>query len=244
MSDAGAPESATAGRRVWVTRASPGAEATAARLTDRGFVALVAPLLEVRPVDGGPVDLADVGALAFTSANGVAALAARSDRRDLPVYAVGAATARAAWAAGFSNVVSAGGDVAALAQAIHSAGAPDGCVFHAAPAEPAGDLVGALAAVGIPARAVTIYETAPVALGPETVARVASADAVLLHSPKAARLQARHLAEHPAGGLRALCLSDAVAAPLEGAGLATIRAAATPSETALLDLLESWPQTA
>ena len=58
-------------RRIWVTRALPGAEATAARLEAMGLAPLIDPLLEVRDLSP-PVDLAGVAALAFTSVNGVA----------------------------------------------------------------------------------------------------------------------------------------------------------------------------
>jgi uroporphyrinogen-III synthase len=227
--------------RVWVTRARPGAEATAARLATLGFEPLVAPLLAVRHIPGGEIDLADVTALAFTSANGVAAFAARSAERRLPVFAVGAATAAAARGQGFADVVSADGDVAALARAIGARGAvgPSGEaeILHPGPADPAGDLVGDLRRQGFRARAVTVYETAGRAPDAGATRLVAGARAVLLHSTKAARALAAHLTAHPAPHLFAACLSDAVAAPLAGAGLAEARAAAEPTEAALLDLL-------
>jgi uroporphyrinogen-III synthase len=56
-----------------------------------------------------------VGALAFTSVNGVEAFAARSAWRETRVFAVGAATAAAARAAGFADIVSSEGGVTALA---------------------------------------------------------------------------------------------------------------------------------
>ena len=53
--------------------------------------------------------------LVFTSANGVAAFAALTPDRALPVFTVGDATAEAARAAGFAAVRSAGGDIGMLA---------------------------------------------------------------------------------------------------------------------------------
>ncbi|MGI8842005.1 MAG: uroporphyrinogen-III synthase, partial [Caulobacteraceae bacterium] len=118
-------------KTVWITRAPPGAEATAERVRALGFAPVVAPLLAVRAVGEGPIDLVGVGALAFTSANAVAAFAARSPEGVVPVFAVGEATAAAARAAGFSAVVSADGDVAALAATIAArAGALTGAVLH------------------------------------------------------------------------------------------------------------------
>jgi uroporphyrinogen-III synthase len=61
--------------RVWITRARPEAEATAARIAALGWTPLIAPLLEIRPLPA-PLELEGVGALAFSSRNGVRALAA------------------------------------------------------------------------------------------------------------------------------------------------------------------------
>ena len=224
--------------RVWVTRAEPGAAATADRLAMLGHEPWVAPLLAVRPLPGGPISLLGVGALAFTSANGVAAFAARSTERNLPVFAVGAATGGAAWRAGFGQVISAEGDVAALAELI-ALRIDDlrGAVLAPGPVEAAGDLEGELTARGVEARRLAIYETAVVDPGAETAATLEGIEVVLLHSPKAARALAAWLAGSSAPGLTGLCLSTAVAAPRVGAGLREVRAAATPTEAALLDLL-------
>ncbi len=216
--------------RVWVTRARPGADATADRLRDAGHAPVIAPLLVVRDL-APALDLDGVGALAFTSANGVRAFAALTPRRDWPAYAVGAATAEAAREAGFASVRSAEGDVDALAALI--LGDPDrspGAVLHPGAREPAGDLCGALRGGGLAARALVVYETVAA-----PVARAPSCDAVLVHSPRAARL----LAEIP-GARRpaALCISPAAAAPLRAAGWDRVLAAPEPTEAALLALLD------
>ena len=228
-------------RRIWVTRASPGAEATAARLAALGFEALVDPLLDVR--DLSPVlDLTGVAALAFTSVNGVAAFARLDDDRTRPVFAVGDRTAQAARAAGFADVISADGDVAALAALIVAQTSDlDGAVLHPSAQEPAGDLLSPLAQAGLSARRLAVYETVERNPLPETLERLAELDTVLLHSPRAARKLSEVLAKRPAPALRALCLSAAVAQPLEtlvqAGALASVAFAPHPSETALLHFL-------
>ena len=92
-----------------------------------GFEPVVAPLLTVRALGEGPIDLAGVGAIAFTSANAVAAFAARSPARSLPVFAVGESTAAAARSAGFRAVLSTEGDVNALAAAKSSPNSSQCC---------------------------------------------------------------------------------------------------------------------
>ena len=87
-------------QRIWITRAQPGADATAERVRALGHEAIVAPLLAVRALDDVHVDLNGVAALAFTSANGVRAFSDICGERSLRVFAGGAATAQAARAAG------------------------------------------------------------------------------------------------------------------------------------------------
>ena len=230
-------------KRVWVTRASPGAEETAARLLGLGFEPVVAPLLRVQAVAGGPLDLTGVAALAFTSANGVAAYSDRCAERALPVFAVGAATARAARARGFASVVSADGDVATLARTIVAQGPLSGVVLHPGAAELAGNLSGDLAARGVPARTVAVYETVAQALDIGAADWTSDLDGVLLHSPKAARLLADFLARHPAAPLTAVCISPAAAEPLSSTGLANVAVARAPTEEALfIRLTEVLPQ--
>ncbi|MFZ0267027.1 uroporphyrinogen-III synthase [Caulobacter sp.] len=228
-------------RRIWVTRALPGAEATAARLIAMGLEPLVDPLLAVRDLSP-PVDLTDVAVLAFTSVNGVAAFARLHGDRDRPVFAVGDRTARAALEAGFVDVVSADGDVQALAALIVSQAARlDGAVLHPCALEPAGDLISPLVAGGLSARRLAVYETLDRDPSPSTLAGLDGLEAVLLHSPRAARVLSGWLERLPAPGLRALCLSSAVARPLgtlvQAGRLGCVTSAPHPSETALLDLL-------
>lgn len=223
--------------RVWVTRAQPDAAATAARVAARSFEPLVAPLLAAEPLPDALLDLAGVAALAFTSRRGVSAFAAREPGRGWPVFAVGDATAAAAREAGFGQVLSAGGDVDDLARLI-AGRPPAGPVLHPGALEPAGDLAGALRSAGLEVRTAALYRTRTLPPSPEAAGAWPSLQAVLLHSPKAARALAE--AALPPGPAAILCLSPAVAAPLLEAsdGLAAqVRIAASPDEAALLDLL-------
>lgn len=223
------------GAPVWITRAQPGAEATGARVAALGFTPVVDPLLEVAPIAGG-IDLTDVSALAFTSANGVQAFSSVSGVRGLPVFAVGRATASAAREAGFARVSSADGDVADLARLISQA--LPGPVLWAGAREPAGDLVSTLNEAGVPARGVAVYETAERAPSEATLALLHEPLTVLLHSPRAARALARILEVRPSRTLRALCLSEAVAAGLPRLDdPSSVACAPRPDETALLSLL-------
>lgn len=67
--------------RILVTRPRDDAEALAAELDQRGFPVMIQPMLEIRMLEGPPLDLDGVQALLFTSANGVRATAARTKAR-------------------------------------------------------------------------------------------------------------------------------------------------------------------
>ena len=182
-------------------------------------------------------------ALAFTSRNGVRAFAALSRERALPVFTVGHATAEAARAAGFAAVDSADGDVAALAELIaRRRGDFEGMVLYAAPESPAGDLVSALKAQGLPARVQVVYRTealAPPAAVDEAL-RDGQLDAVLVHSAKAAQAMAGYEAlARAAPALELLAISEAAAEPLRPLGFSHIQAAPFPNEASLLKLLPS-----
>jgi len=224
-------------RRVWITRAQPGAARTAARLTALGFEPVVAPLLTIRPLpealDAAP-DFASVAALAFTSPNGVEAFAALTPAlRDRPVFAVGDATAEAARDAGFKDARSAAGDIHALAALI--ADSPiHGLILAPGAREPAGDLPALLPEHRI--------QRLPVYAAEETgAAAPADFDAVLLHSPRAARALAAALASvltpDAAANRLAVSISAAAAAPLNALSFAEIRTAEAPDENSVLTAL-------
>ena len=226
-------------QRVWITRAEPGASATAERVAALGHRPVVAPLLRIEPVETPQVDLRGVAALAFTSANGVRAFAAAEPSRSLKVFTVGAGTAAAAKAAGFRQVLSADGDVAALAQRIAARRLElgDGAVLHPGAAEPAGDLVGDLTVAGILARSLTLYDSVEVAPDPAFLDGLADIDVVLVQSPRAAKALGLALRKRDAAHLRILCQSPAVARPLARAKVREVVRAPFPIEAALLNLI-------
>ncbi|HEY9235827.1 MAG TPA: uroporphyrinogen-III synthase [Phenylobacterium sp.] len=229
-------------QKIWITRAQPGADATAARVRERGHEPFVAPLLEVRSLADAEVDLAGVKALAFTSANGVRAFAGLSAVRDLQVFAVGAATAQAAKVAGFRRILSTDGDVAALAEGIAARrGEIGGLVLHPGAAELAGDLAGALARADVEVRAQALYETVPVALSAEQMAALSDVDVALVHSPKGGKALAAVLEAQPQPHLRLLAMSQAALAPLLGTPAAARLSSPFPLEAALLNLIDRQP---
>lgn len=216
-------------RTVWVTRAEPGAARTGGRLAALGLTPVVRPLLTLRSLDVRP-DLTGIQALAFTSRNGVKAFVEQTGVPALPVFTVGDATAAAAREAGFAEVRSACGDIHALAALIRQQGRGLS-ILHPAAAEPAGDLA---ALVGEAARIVPVAVYA----AQETHTPQPDAwDAVLIHSPRAARALAATLPAGAARGRIAVALSPAAAEPLCPLDFAETRIADAPTEDALLAAL-------
>jgi uroporphyrinogen-III synthase len=225
---------------LWITRAQPGADATAERLRRIGLTPVVAPLLVVQRIAEATVDLTDAAAIVFTSANGVAAFVELSPERALRVFAVGEATAGAARRERFKNVLSTQGDVQALAAALTARRRElRGVIVYPSAAEPAQDLAAALAPAGLTVRQTAVYETVATPPPASLLARLPEMDGVLLHSAKAASALAEVLTLHPTPHLTAYCLSRQVASPLREADLADVHAAFAPDEASLLALLES-----
>lgn len=211
-------------RRVLVTRPEADAAPLARRLAGMGIDAVIAPLMTVEAT-GAAVDLAGVQALLLTSANGPRALAPRAEvPRDLPVLAVGDATAAAAREAGFASVESADGDVDDLARL--AAGRLDpaaGALLHVAGSVRAGDLAAMLHEAGFAVRRTVLYEAVAAERLPDAARDVLQAgnlDGVLLYSPRSARLFEDLAAAAGLDGalarLDAFCLSANVEAALRG----------------------------
>lgn len=199
------------------TRPAPDAAAFTAAISAQGAEAILSPVLAIRFRDA-PASVDGDEALAFTSANGVRAFARANPVQRPKAFAVGAATADEARRAGFADIETAGGDVDTLAELIANSKGPLR-ILHLAGSDRAGDLVTALAARGVPARRVVLYDAVPeVDLTPEArLALTAEPQncAVGLFSPRSAALfgaqAARAGVEDRLSRATLLAFSDAVA---------------------------------
>jgi len=243
--------------KILLTRPRADAEDLAKLLDARGHEVLLEPLLEIVAVPGEPVAASDSQAILFTSANGVRALLARNNDdisalRHLPVYAVGDATGRAAQEAGFAEVVSASGDVKALAALVAARVRPEaGPLLHVAASDVAGDLAGLLGARGFAVTRAVLYEAKKAeTLSAETAGALRRGEipAALFFSPRTASAfvalaGAADLA--PAlGRTTAVCLSAAVADAIDdlpgAASWRDILTAAEPTQESLLSALDRF----
>jgi uroporphyrinogen-III synthase len=236
--------------RLLVTRPEPDGERTAAALRGRAHDVVLAPLLRIETIQDAEIGGGPWSALVITSANAVHAIEAHARRAalsGLPVFAVGRRTAAAARAAGFSDVMAAGGNVRELAASICQRARPGGApLLYLAGEDTSGDLAGDLAAQGLTARAVVVYRAVKAGRFPPAAGAALAAgeiEGVLHFSGRSAEayIECARAAGLLDPALQPLhyCLSRQVAAPLLAAGAGRVRIAPHPDEAALLELVDS-----
>ena len=232
--------------RVLVTRPEDDAIALVRLLGERGIDAVIEPLLVIGYEPPADFDLEGIQAVLMTSANGARALAAATERRDLAVFAVGDATARAAAEAGFRAIENAAGDVDALADLVKERLDPGaGGLVHVAASEVAGELGGALRASGFAYRREILYRARPATAfseGARRALRDHALDGALFFSPRTARTFASlvlddRLSEY-CEDMVAFCLSAAVAGELAALPWRAVRIARRPDQGSLVALVE------
>lgn len=232
--------------RLLVTRPQAEAERTAQALRRLGHKVVLAPMLQIEPVQAS-LDAGRWSAIMMTSGNAARAIAQHSARTalaGLPVFAVGRQTAVAAREAGFADVVSAEGDAGDLAQLVRTRASKHGPLLYLAGNDISRDLAGELAKSGIAVETVVIYRAEAVGALPDDAREALASgalDGVLHYSRRSANIFLDCVAEprlrDAARPLIHYCLSRRVAEPLAGQGFADVRVASGPQEAAMLDLV-------
>jgi uroporphyrinogen-III synthase len=230
--------------RVLITRPRADAERTAARVQARGHEAAIDSLLTIEPaafeIAGGKFD-----AVVITSASALHAAASETFAPffSLPIFVVGPHSAELARETGFRDVRLCGGNVRALANEMAGTLNRGARVLYLAGVDRAKNLAELVQPAGIEVETVVVYRAVPALRFSEKTAallREGKIDAVLHYSARSAGifldLVQKEKLEAAVQEVRHLCLSDAVASALIGAGL-RVETAARPDEDALLALL-------
>ena len=234
--------------RLLVTRPLPEAERTASGLHARGHDAVFAPMLDIQNIRDVSFAAGPVAAILMTSGNAARALSDHPQRETLTklrCFAVGGQTADAARQAGFSDVVSAdgdGGDLAKLvSQQIADRALP---LLYVAGSDRARDMAAELSPGGLRVETAVVYQAnAAKEFAPDIAAALAQGDIDgALHFSKRSTMIFVDCAR--AGGLlgaaarlKHFCLSARAAEPLLDTGAEQVFTAATPDESAMLDLI-------
>jgi uroporphyrinogen-III synthase len=233
--------------QVLLTRPLEASRSLAETLELDGIEALIWPLTRIVPTVMELKLPFTTGGLLFTSANGVQALAALVDRRDLPALCVGKATAEAARKAGFRDCFSANGDARALTDLAQRSGLND--FFHPRGRDTAGDLKGWLVETGQRVTEAILYEaqeTGPPPVQVEALLSRGKIDLVTIWSRRAAEIFARHAANIGAAlhGTDLLAISPAAAEPVAASGFRRITIAKVADGTAMLTAIREYSGTA
>lgn len=215
---------------LFVLRPEPGASETAARAAAAGLSPVVAPLFTVFPLAWDPPDPARFDAVMITSANAARHGGDALERyRHLPLYAVGAASAAAASAAGFGRVFPGLGDAGALMDRI--AGGPHRRILHLCGQHRRTPLRLALSVDEVPVYASRVVDALPPAILDAAVSEAVA----LLHSTRAAKMLQRlgDEAGLPRANLSLVAIAPDVAAAA-GTGWRGIETAPKPTDSAML----------
>jgi uroporphyrinogen-III synthase len=228
---------------VLITRPEPGAGETAARITALGLQPMIAPLLMIAQRQANLPPSGRVQAIVATSRNAIPALPA--SHRHLPLFAVGAATAQHARAAGFEHVTSADGDAQALVALLaRSCDRLAGPLLLATGQDQGTTLAANLRACGFRVIRRVVYASLPATILPEPVHRAFAAgtlSAALFFSSETAKTCVRLLRsvrlDHTVATVDALAIGQSTAVALQPLPWRRIRVAAQPNQDAMLALL-------
>ncbi len=235
---------------VIITRPEEDARGLVAVVEAAGRRALSVPLLSIRFRDDVDIPVSNWQAVAITSANGARALARMAWREDIMrarVFAVGAASGRAARGAGFADIVRARrGDVQGVIAAIRSHCDPrGGPILYPSGTITRGALWRRLEEDGFRVWRAVLYEAVAARRlrGDACDALRAERGWVVLYSPRTAEIWAKLVRRAGLGEVvrewRHGCLSTNVAEALAMhlPGVRDVRVAATPREEDMLRLL-------
>jgi uroporphyrinogen-III synthase len=234
--------------RLLVTRPEPDALKMRGVLEKLGCEGVVEPLLRAAYENCDPIEIGGAQALIATSRSALVALKAQgllARARELPLFAVGGATAREARALGFALVVAGAAGAHELVTHIVSVADPAaGLLVHLAGEPRAVDFAVELEPHGFRVVAPVVYRMlAAAALRDTTVEQLAGGeiDGVILMSPRTAVIYAQLMRKHglamTARELRHFCFSPAVAGQLKSLGRVPIEVAERPRLEELLALV-------
>lgn len=199
---------------------------------------LIWPLMRIVPTTSAAKFPIGIGGLLVTSSHGIRAFAALDKRRDLPVLCVGARTASVARDLGFGLVLSADGDVEALARLAPGTGIRH--FLYPCGRDVARNLQAILEPGGQRVTDVILYDAVPA--GPpaapvEAALRSGALSAITIWSKRNAEMLVQWCAEN--GGARTftvpiVAISEAAANPCLEAGFQHVEAAGSPDAAGML----------
>lgn len=235
---------------ILLTRPLSQSQLLADTLKQRGVnTILIEPLLTIEPCMEQTIALQTAldqppQALIITSSNGIDALAALTSRRDIPVIAVGEASAEAARQHGF-NATSVGGSVAHMVPFIRTHySSSGGLLLYASGEVITSDITALLTAAGFTAERIITYKAQPVDRLSAYIKEILIAReplAAVFYSPRTAaifsNLVVKEQLKNYLTTAQAFALSPSIAAQLAPLHWQAIYSADTATQDAMVSLL-------
>jgi uroporphyrinogen-III synthase len=224
---------------VLITRPEPGASEMAARLLALDYNPVMAPLLRIRRLAARLP--ARVDAILVSSGSALPCLP--DSLHNVPMLAVGNATAHRARAAGFTTVSSADGDALALADLTRRTYRPGAALLFATARKQGASLAATLRADGFVVHRRAVYESRPVARMPPAAIRALQDESLavaIFLSAETARAFCRLLPAQlvPAlAGIEALAIGQPAADALRFLPWRRVRVSAKSTQDSILAML-------
>ncbi|WP_053005811.1 uroporphyrinogen-III synthase [Kiloniella spongiae] len=230
-----------------VTRPQADQEPFASELRQLGREVFFDAVFDIVYGDSIKLDLSDVQAVLFTSANGVRAYQLNSKDYSLPAFCVGESSAEAARKCGFETAYSANGDVSDLAKLVQVKLKPEtGVLLHPAASKIAGDLHVNLCQAGYSYRREVLYE----AMSSKTLLRQTEnllkenkINEISFFSPRSSKVFLALLSQEDLlaslEGLTIYCLSQAVADCFDQIPVCKLLVPAKPNRADMIKLIAS-----
>lgn len=232
---------------IWLTRPQTDSESFAEELADIGVASIIGPALHVIPEPHPSLIATKPSALLLTSRHAAYALSELPPSwRSLPVYCVGASTAKTASEHGFSHVVPGVADVLALLPHIAADMKRGSGLLYLAGKDTRTEIGTLLSTFGITVTTVIVYSALAETRLPQDILTAltdGTINAVAFYSPRSAEIigelmQRAGLLES-AKKIHAFCLSLAVAATAGRTPWAAIHSCPAPTRHAMRELVVS-----
>ena len=231
---------------VLVTRPDEEGLALANQLKTVGKKTLLEPMLIVENLPVKDLSYDKTQAYVITSANSIKALLNLRPDLEIPLFAVGNASAIVARKSGFKTVYSADGDSDDLAKLVDDILNPsEGDLLYISGKTQSGNLFKKLSSLGFGCREVFVYETIPrKSLSPETVAAIKNdqVDTILLYSSKTAevliKLVRKSRLVRQCKKITIICLSKGIANVAKSLNWYNVLVSDKPTQEGMLGLLE------
>ena len=231
---------------VLVTRPDEEGLALANQLKTVGKKILLEPMLIVENLPVKDLSYDKTQAYVITSANSIKALLNLRPDLEIPLFAVGNASAIAARKSGFKTVYSADGDADDLAKLVDDILNPsEGDLLYISGKTQSGNLFKKLSSLGFGVSEVVVYETIPrKSLSPATVAAIKNdqVDTILLYSSKTAEVLIKLIRKsrlvRQCKKITIICLSKGIANVAKSLNWYNVLVSDKPTQEGMLDLLE------